>query len=621
MAIPNFISSPNPEIFLSKNFLTLDFETTNINKGSALTPENSLILSCYQVGDDYEHQYVCEEDEYYQGELVDAIDRADFLVAHNAKFELQWLQRIGIDISKVLVFDTMIAEYIINGNIKVPLSLGAVADRYGFGTKEPYVDLAMKGGICPSTLPRTLLIDRVVSDVRLTYEIFWLQLRDLQDKGLLNTFFTRCLLTPVLADIERNGVCLDCNRVEEEYLDATVKLISISEQLKDFTGGINLRSTKQLGSYIYEDLKFNELSYKDGSPRRTETGNYKTDAQTIGKLRARTSRQRQFLELKAQHSKLNALLSKNLVYFMKICEDYDGIFRFQFNQAITSTGRLSSSALDKVVIPNEKGKPKLRGVQGQNLPRKLKKLFKPRFEGWKIREDDGEQLEFRVAGYLGSDHNISTDAMERNDIHQFTADTLTAAGEYTNRQDAKSRTFKPLYGGQTGTTAEKEYFQAFREKYHKLSAIQEGWTDTVLKDKQLVMPTGHIFYWPDTTLTESGYITNTASIYNYPVQYLATAEIIPIGLIKAWHEFKDRDLESFIVNTIHDSIITELYPPEEEEVNDIITKSMTEYVYKYLEEVYGIQWSIPLDVGTKIGDHWSEGKETKYRSDPPYELE
>ncbi len=613
--IPRFISDPDPEIFLSENFLVFDLETTNIDKGSALNKENRLLLSGWTR--DGEDIFVCDGNEYEQEHLLWEIENRDFIVAQGSKFDLQWLQRMGVDISKVMVFDTMIAEYVILGNIRKPLDLGSIADGYGYGTKDPYVDLCMKSGICPSTLPYSMLEKRVTKDVKQTYQIFKDQLALLQSQGKLKVFFTKCLLTPVLADIEKNGMCLDEEVVTQEYFKYTNEYIEVEQALDKLTGGINPNSHKQKAEFIYGTLGFKELRDRAGNKIRTAKDQPKTDGDTIALLKATTPEQRAFKTLKKEHGRLGAALSKNLEFFYRVCKEHAGIFTARFNQTIARTGRLTSSGL---TIEFADGK-KL-GVQFQNLPRIFKRLFKARKKGWKIREDDARQLEFRVAGYLGRDATILTFIESGDDIHQYSADTLTAASRSrVSRQDAKAYTFKPLYGGRSGTKAQVSYYEAFRDRFKGITAAQDRWIKTVLKDKELTLDTGQVFYWPDTRTTVSGFITNTNNICNYPVQYLATAEIIPIALIKLWHEIKDQGLSSFIVNTVHDSIITELYLPEEKQYNDIVLDAMTTYVYFYLKQVYNIEFFIPLGVGSKVGDHWSEGEEVKYESVSPYKLD
>jgi len=121
-----------------------------------------------------------------------------------------------------------------------------------------------------------------------------------------------------------------------------------------------------------------------------------------------------------------------------------------------------------------------------------------------------------------------------------------------------------------------------------------------------------IFYWPDTKIQSSGYITNSTKINNAPIQSYATAEIIPIAVTKLWHEMKDRQMQSFLVNTIHDSAIAELHPEEHEEWKCIANNSFTEYVYYYLDKVYDDAFTVPLGTGIRIGANWSEGVEESF---------
>ncbi len=117
-------------------------------------------------------------------------------------------------------------------------------------------------------------------------------------------------------------------------------------------------------------------------------------------------------------------------------------------------------------------------------------------------------------------------------------------------------------------------------------------------------------------MQRSGYVTNTSSICNYPVQSLATADIIPIALVYMWHRMKEHNVTSFIVNTIHDSIIMEVHPDEQEIIHDLGVDSFTYSVYNYLSSVYGIEFNVPLGIGSKFSEFWSEGEETKINVEP-----
>jgi len=187
---------------------------------------------------------------------------------------------------------------------------------------------------------------------------------------------------------------------------------------------------------------------------------------------------------------------------------------------------------------------------------------------------------------------------------------LTSKGQKTDRQTAKAHTFKPLYGGSSGSKAEKEYYKAFKEKYPGITSTQEGWAQTVLETKKLELPWGMTFYWPSTTMTSTGYITNSSSIYNYPVQSLATAEIIPVCVALLWKAMKAHEMDGFLVNTIHDSVIAEIPPEEVELFTDLVVKVFTEDIYRYLSTVYGMDFNVPLGVEIKVGRHWGEADTT-----------
>lgn len=436
-------------IYDSDNYCVLDFETTNRQKGSALESENRAVLTVTRYKQsaplpqtnspiqptgaqqaDGRGTKIVWGSEYSLGAIIRIIEQSDFLVAHNAKFELQWLERAGLDLSNVVVFDTLLAEYVLHGGLSVPLSLDAVAKRYGFSGKEPYVDICMKGGVCPSELPKSLLERRCIYDVNVTEKIFLEQRRKLKETNQLNALWTRCILTPVLADIEKNGMCLDNDRVMEKYTATIQEFNDIKQQLEEMTGGINLNSAKQRGEFIYETLDITEPKDRKGAPIKTAAGGYKTDQATILSLRGRNKKQKQFLALYGRYAGLNAKLTKSLNTYKEVIDSGD-LLHAQFNQARTKTQRLSSSGLRY-------------SIQFQNQAREFKPLYRARDPDWLIAEIDGAQLEFRVAAFLGQDATAVHDIENGFDVHSYTASVMTDAGQPTSRQEAKAHTFKPL---------------------------------------------------------------------------------------------------------------------------------------------------------------------------------
>ena len=552
--LPEYLTNPNRDIYRSNNYVVLDYETTNLDKGSAQNPDNRLVSTCYKHGG---RVYLNSRSEYDQDKLVEACEKADFIVAQFIQFEIAWLERCGLDTSKCVFFDTMLAEYVILGNRKEPLDLDSLAIKYGGRVKSTYIKTMMKAGICPSDMPRHTLLKYNVEDVENCEKVFLAQREIMYEKGLISPFYNRCMFSVVLVDIKSNGMCLDKSRVailhrriEREYLD-------IERKLNEFTGGINFRSSKQMAEYMYDTLGFEELKNRRGEPLTTATGKRLTSRDSIAKLKATTKDQRKFKKLKDAASIKYAELSKTLEKFKKCVEEDDGILHGEFNQAVTQTHRLSSSG-------------KKHKIQFQNFPRKFKPIFTAREEGWLIAEADAAQLEFRVAAHMGKDVRASEDIANHVDVHAFTASIIGVT-----RQEAKAHTFKPLYGGRSGTPREQKYYKAFREKYPDITRTQDQWIGKVISDKELQIESGLIFYWPDTHVRADGWVTNTPSICNYPVQSFATAEIIPIAVTFLWHRLRDAKMRSFLVNTIHDSAIAEVPPEEAEKYEELSTQAFT----------------------------------------------
>ena len=597
MSLPVWLTNPDPMYYFSDRYVVLDFETTNLDKGNAVNKDNRLLLGCWKRSDMAEHrEHWGNEYEYH--DLLADLEWADFFVAHNAKFELKWLHRCGADLTKLLPFDTQIAEYVIAGNRGWKTALGEVSKRRGYGSKDPYVDLCMKGGVCPSELPRSLLANRCGKDIYQTEAIFKEQRDEMHSAGLLPCFHTRCMFSPVLADMELNGMHVDGDRVQAEFNDLSYKVAQLSKDLDDFTGGINPRSPKQMQEYLYDVLKFKPLKVRGKEIKGT-------DQETIAKLKAKTKKQKAFLALKTEFGKVNALLTKSVMFMYGVHKERGDIFHAQFNQCVTKTHRLSSSGLP---IKFDLYDGKAKSMQFQNFPRIYKRMYCARKDGWDIGEIDGAQLEFRVAAYLGDDKQAKEDIRNGTDIHTFTKEVITAAGQEIDRQGAKPHTFKPLYGGSSGTKAEQAYYEAFKEKYSGVADAQRAWCDEVVRSKQLRLASGLILYWPTTTIQASGYITNSTQICNAPVQSLATAEMMPIAITYMWHRMKQAEMQSFLVNTIHDSAIAEIHPEERELFVEVGVQAFTTDSYDYFKTMYDLDWDVPMGAGIKMGAHWGEGK-------------
>ncbi len=666
-----FLENPDPAIYFSDNYVVLDLEidTSHGDYGHPVHGDNKMLLASWK-GKDQQVQSRWGG-EYDYSDLVDRIERADFLVAHNAKYELGWLRRMGLNMRNVLVFDTKLGEYVLMGNLasgdEVMLprstSLDDCCRRRGWKIKDPVVDIMMKHGINPVYHPRPWLQGRCEQDVCSTEDLFLDQRARLQRTQRLGVLFTRCILTPVLADLEFEGMRLDEDRVVEEFDEYSKRFAELEKKMNAITGGINWRSPLQAGAFIYgrpSDWKERELlqaefdrlaadkikltsdqkflqavcnlavpplgfeeqkrfdrSTKSYVPKRTKAGGRKTDQKVLEALKPKNKKQREFLSLRKELGKVNAALTKNLQFFLGVCKEFDGIFHAVFNQASTATHRLSSSGIATYFELFDA----IKKVQFQNLPRVFKRLFRAKEEGWLVGEWDGSQLEFRVAVRLGGpDPRGVSDIVGGHDVHRFTASVLNNCSEEDvdkgQRQDAKPDTFKPLYGGTQGTKAQMKYYEAFRERYPGIASAQKGWVFEVLnsQDKALHTMWGMRYYWPYARVSSSGYVNITSSVYNYPIQALATAEIIPVAIVYFWHRLADEGLTDYIkiVNSVHDSVICEIHPDYVDQFEDLAIRIWHD-VYRYLKLVYNLDFeTVPLGTGVTVGTHWNEGKENAY---------
>ena len=595
--LPQHVEAPDPTLYLGDNYVVVDFETTTILKGTPVVPENKIVLASWrQGGRTFSHF----GSEYDQGELVRAVERAGFVVAHNAKFELGWLRRCGVDLRKVIVYDTQIGDYVRGGN-RFPLqhlSLKRTAQRYKLGLKIDLIAKMWDAGIETDSIPRSWLQEYCELDVKLCEDIFLKQREILKERNLLPVLYQRCLVTPMLADLERRGMQLDEEKVNELIQTMEDEYAETTARLQDFAGGVPPASVKQKRDYIYGTLGFKApLDYKK-KPILTPSGDFSVSADALARLVPKTKKQRQYLALHEEWANLHADVTKYLRKFRECCEKDGGLLYAAFNQCSTRTHRLSSSGVTY-------------RIQFQNLNRRFKPLFRARKHGWFMGEADGAQLEFRVGAHLGRDRVALTDIWTGVDIHAYTASIIGVS-----RQEAKAHTFKPLYGGKSGTPEQKRYYSAFEEKYSGISGTQRTWVHHVLRTKQLETEWGLTYYWPNTKMTQSGYITNTTSICNYPVQALATAEIIPCAMVCAWHRMKD--MRSFLVNTVHDSIIAEIHPEEKELWHEIARQCLIVDAYSMMEKLYNLALTVPLGAGVMIGTHWGSKDETKYEA--PEEL-
>ena len=273
----------------------------------------------------------------------------------------------------------------------------------------------------------------------------------------------------------------------------------------------------------------------------------------------------------------------------------DGKLHVRLTQHMTSTGRFSGRD------PNMQNMPR-----GGTFP--VKRVFVSRWKGGKILEADFAQLEFRVSAYLSQDEVAIEEVSTGFDVHSYTSQVITDAGQQTSRQDAKAHTFAPLYGA-TGfgrTKAEAEYYTHFTEKYQGIKSWHGRLAKEAVNTGMIKTPSGREFSFPDVKRRRNGSVTHFTQIKNYPVQSFATADIVPLILVRI-----DKMLEtmqSCVVNSVHDSIVIDVHPEEEKQVLYIITQ-VNHQMNGLIESRFGITFNVPLLLEAKIGNNWLDTKD------------
>lgn len=605
--LPVHVREPNPQIYLSDNYTVVDFETTAHDYGSAHNDHNRPLLGWWYNGPAHQRpgwHYTAGGVLDYE-DLCGDIESADFMVAHNTKFELGWLELMYLDLADVLPYCTRLGEMVLAGNRPWGLSLSDCLKRRGMDKKDPMGRL-IRLGMDTLDIPRRWLAKYCKQDVRTTRDLFLVQRVELAKAGLLPTAFTRNILTPVLWDIEMKGMCLDPERVQTVWAHYANRFAKLSVEWAVLTDGVNHGSPKQKQEYLYGTLGLEHPLDDSGNPIVTDGGAPSTSEGALKALKPTNKKQRKVLALLGELTSVSQALSKTLNK-LKECADGEGILYADFLQFSAGTHRLASRG-------------RRYKIQLQNFQRALRPTIRARHPDWSIGDGDSAGIEFRTAIDVARDVQGLKDIKAKHDPHAFSASKVFAAEWDANsdpksgrnkeiRQEAKSRTFKPLYGGSSGTPTERAYFAAFRERYPEIDGMQQGWVDTVLREKCLTTCTGLIFYWPGAKLSRDGkYVKYTTQISNYPIQSLATAEMCPTATVYLWHLMRVAEMQSFLVNLVHDSAVGEIHPDERDQWAAYMEYCFNELIVWYLQTVYAYEWITPLESEVNIFKHWDDSK-------------
>jgi DNA polymerase I-like protein with 3'-5' exonuclease and polymerase domains len=669
--------------------LTIDVENTVVKREGKMhldpfEPSNKLVLVGCLEDNGQEHLFNMDvPDGIYLQELL---DKATIIIGHNIAYDLMWLWETGYKYDGP-VFDTMLAEYVLQRGKKEPLSLEECAKRHELATqKEDTLKHYFAQGVGVDGIPRDELKEYLSADLKATQELSDLQYKRLnskEDAGLMNTVVFTNKVSVALAKIYRRGFKVDTDTLKSVELEFQKEKLDIERrlkgQVKELMGDtpINMNSPEQMSWILYsrkpkdkslwmnhfghtmEKTKFHQtvkensdIVYKtkaekcwncygagtikkykkDGSlyaklpkcPKCNGEGFVFVNSGKIAGFRFNPpnvkwvsangfSVNKKMLEV-LQHvtkrndsmeaynfladiqrlSSLDTYLS-SFVDGIKIHTKTDGMLHVRLLQHRTATGRFSGAD------PNMQNMPR-----GGTFP--VKKVFVSRWKGGKILEADFAQLEFRTAAFLSQDKVAMKEIEDGFDVHSYTANVITESGQKISRQEAKAHTFAPLYGA-TGfgrTNAEAKYYEQFTKKYKEIALWHSRLAKEAINTRKIRIPSGREFSFPDVERRVNGTVSHFTQIKNYPVQSFATADIVPLVLMKIDERLST--CKSCIVNTVHDSIVIDVHPEEQDQVLFII-KSINNDMKTIIDNYYGINFNVPLLLEAKMGDNWLDTKE------------
>ena len=359
---------------------------------------------------------------------------------------------------------------------------------------------------------------------------------------------------------------------------------------KDGTAYVNLTKCKDCngeGVFLTETDRIAGFKITPRDQRDVTSLGFKVGMDNLKYIGDRNpGRVREFLDYIIRYKQIEKWLS-TFVDKMKEEAYENNILHPKFSQTNVVTGRLSCSD------PNFQNIPR-----GDKLP--IKRVIQSRFDNGEIIEMDFAQLEFRVAAFLSQDSQAMQDILEGVDVHQNTANVIGC-----NRQDAKAHTFKPLYGGMSGTDEEKKYYSYFRKRYKGITSWQETTEDTAIATSFVTLPSGRQYYFEGIKRASWGGSNFYTQVRNYPVQGFATGDIVPAACIDIYKQMKG--MKTRLINTVHDSIIIDAHPGEVDSVLKKLKKAC-DGITQSINKRYNINFNVPLDYEIKKGHNWLDLK-------------
>ncbi len=577
------------DFLLTSEFLSLDTETTSTS------PIDAELVGISFAVKEKQAFYVPVPEERSEAQRIIEIFRPIYENPHtlkigqNIKYDMQVLANYGIQLQGPL-WDTMVAHYLIQPEQRHNMDF--LAEVY-LNYKTIHIDelIGPKGKNQKSMrdLSPAEVYEYAAEDADVTLRLKKVLEPKLREVGAEKLFYDiEMPLVRVLAEMERNGVCIDTDSLAETSRDFTERMHEIETRIYELAGEtFNIASPKQVGDILFGKLKIIE------KPKKTKTGQFVTSEEVLQTLKGK----HEIVEKILAHRGLKKLLGTYVDTLPTLINPKTGHIHTSFNQTVTATGRLSSSDPNLQNIP-------VRGEDGKEI----RKAFVPE-KGCFFFSADYSQIELRVMAHLSGDEQMIKAFKEGHDIHAATAARIYGKSidevDRDERTKAKRANFGIIYGITVFGLAERldidraearqlidGYFETFPKvkdymERCKQTAREKGYVETFFHRRR---------YLPDINsrnATVRGFAERNA--INAPIQGSA-ADIIKVAMIRIYERFKAEHIRSKMILQVHDELNFSVVPEEKDKVEQIVLQEM--------EAAYPL--NVPLMADAGWGNNWLE---------------
>ena len=511
------------------------------------------------------------------------------IVGQNIKFDRNVLTKYGVDITSIKN-DTMMMSYVLDASA-TRHNLDALSSYYLNYKTSTYEDVAGKGvkQITFDKVPIEAATKYAAEDADITLQLYEELNPKLEAEVTLNKLNDEIEipLIEVLSDMEQNGAILNSKILNSQSKDLESRIKKLEEKAYQLAGeDFNLGSTKQLREIFFEKLKYRII-------KKTPGGQPSTDEKVLAELAEEYELPKVLLE----HRTLSKLKSTYTDKLPNQISQSTGKVHTSFHQAVTTTGRLSSSDpnLQNIPIRTEDG-------------RRIRQAFEPS-KGNKFISADYSQIELRVMAHMSKDAGLLQAFQEGEDVHSKTASEVfdVSIKDVTSdlRRNAKAINFGLIYGisafglgKQLGISRNlaAEYMAMYFEKYPDVKKYMESTKEFASQRGYVETLFGRRLYLRDINATNA--IRRQASeraAINAPVQGTA-ADIMKIAMINMHKAIKAEKSKAKLILQVHDELILDTPEDEIDKIAKLITDSM----------MGAANLDVPLEIDIGIGDNWDQ---------------